>query len=384
MASLEDESPSRGPSGTFSCLFPGCNAKYRRKEHLRRHETKHSQQQGFACPVCGIRFGRSDTLRRHMRQRHKSIEPLNRARRACKSCHAGKSRCEGGVPCDGCLRRRIQCFFDDDDTIETERPISSAYLASSLEHDELQSNHPEKKEQYIRLYFKNFHPFWPFIHIGSFNINRETPLLLQSMTVIGLWSSGEKSSQSAAVELHEKLHLAIRDQKANWDVSDEDETSNTLPWPISTYQAILLHVIFSLILRSRDTLDFDFKVSLPPAEFELLETLVRSCRKRGMFFYPNMLTRFKEVGLASFAWVCTEEVKRFNLALYKTCGKLSSTNLEKVIFNFLCPKIPPLWNAIGKPEWLVLLQDEDSLCVDDDCQEPWISSMIGVFEYLRL
>ncbi|KAJ6107876.1 hypothetical protein N7523_009199 [Penicillium sp. IBT 18751x] len=290
------------------------------------------------------------------------------------------------------------CLFDENHTIETKRPASSC-LASSPDQDRGQSNHFEKKEQYIGLYFKKFHPFWPFIHRGSFNIHRDTPLLLQSMTVLGLWCSGEQPSQSAAIELHEKLHLAIRDQKANWDVSDKDEFSSTLPWPISTYQAILLHIIFSLILRSRDALDFEFKVSLPPADFELLEALVRSCRKRGMLFYPNMLTRFKEVGLASFAWVCTEEVKRFNLALYKACGKLSSTKsingshnspdssdslLSAGDLQFPLPKNDALWNALGKSEWLVLVQDEASLSVDDNCQEPWISSMAGVFEYLRL
>lgn len=182
-------------------------------------------------------------------------------------------------------------------------------------------------------------------------------------------------------------------------MSDQDEISSTLPWPISTYQAILLHIIFSLILRSREALDFDFKTSLLPADFELLEALVRSCRKRGMFYYPNMLTRFKEVGLASFAWVCTEEVKRFNLALYKACGKLSSTNsingsqhshdpTDSLIsagdLQFPLPENDPLWNATGKSEWLVLVQDENTLRVDDNYQEPWISSMAGVFEHLGL
>lgn len=162
---------------------------------------------GFRC---------SDTLRRHIRQRHKRIEPLNRARRACENCHAGKSRCEGGVPCDECLRRKIQCSFDDHDAIGTEHPVSSPGLASSPTHSDSQSAGSDKGEKHIDLYFEAFHPVWPFIHRGSFNIHRETPLLLQSMTVIGLWCSGEKSFQSAAVELHEKLHLAIRDQKVQY------------------------------------------------------------------------------------------------------------------------------------------------------------------------
>lgn len=160
-----------------------------------------------------------------------------------------------------------------------------------------------------------------------------------------------------------------------------------------------MHIIFSLILRSRDTLTFDLKVSLPPADFELLEALVQSCRKRGMFFYPNMLTRFQEVGLITFAWVCTEEVKRFNLALYKTCGKLSFTGLKDGSqhshdaasplvsasdLQFPLPTNNPLWNATDKSEWLVFVRGEKDLCLDENYQQPWISSFAGVLESLEL
>lgn len=45
--------------GAFRCLFPGCNAKYRRKEHLHRHErSKHIMQQGLVCSTCGVEFRR--------------------------------------------------------------------------------------------------------------------------------------------------------------------------------------------------------------------------------------------------------------------------------------------------------------------------------------
>lgn len=71
----------------------------------------------------------------------------------------------------------------------------------------------EKREQYINLYFEKFHPCWSFIHKGTFDIRHETPLLVQSMVVIGLWARGEQSAQSAAVELHGKLDSAIRDQR---------------------------------------------------------------------------------------------------------------------------------------------------------------------------
>ncbi|CAI7671785.1 unnamed protein product [Penicillium discolor] len=157
----------------------------------------------------------SDTLRRHVRQRHGIIEPLKRAQRACKSCHAGKSRCEGGVPCDECLRRKVECSFNDPaGTVENQSPGSETHRVSSMKHDQPQLQNTEKKEEhYIRLYFGIFHPSWPFIHKGSFDIRRETPFLVQSMIVIGLWVTREPSAQSAAVELHGKLDLALRDQR---------------------------------------------------------------------------------------------------------------------------------------------------------------------------
>jgi hypothetical protein len=71
----------------------------------------------------------------------------------------------------------------------------------------------ERRQQCIDTYFETFHPRWPFIHKATFNIHRETPLLLEAMVAIGLWVSGEQSARCAAAELHEKLDLAIRDQR---------------------------------------------------------------------------------------------------------------------------------------------------------------------------
>lgn len=45
-------------SEPFICRFPHCRASYRRKEHRRRHEAQHSQNQVFKCTTCGQAFGR--------------------------------------------------------------------------------------------------------------------------------------------------------------------------------------------------------------------------------------------------------------------------------------------------------------------------------------
>ncbi|KAJ5640139.1 uncharacterized protein N7484_008001 [Penicillium longicatenatum] len=385
--------------GTFTCQFPRCNASYRRKEHLNRHEAKHSEQQSFPCSICDRTFGRSDTLRRHVRRYHKIIEPLNRAARACENCHASKSRCQGSVPCDECLRRKLECSFDDHTgLIQKRRPESSADRVPSPIHEKSNCNNWEKGAEYIQHYFEAFHPHWSFVHKGSFDLRRETPLLLQSMVVIGMWASGEEAAKTAAVELHDKLSSAIRDQREKWDASERDEACSACFWPMPTYQAILLHIIFSLILKGQGILELDLKVSLPRADLDLLQALVRSCRKLGMFYYPNILSRYHEAGLASFIWVGIEEIKRFNVALYKVCGKSSSLSLvgagmdhndaERGLMSanelqFPLPSNTALWNSVGKDEWIVHMKDTTPVSLDDNCQADWISNFARILEIIE-
>ncbi|KAJ5465741.1 hypothetical protein N7530_009528 [Penicillium desertorum] len=392
---LPPQSPIEVNSHTFRCHFPGCNASYRRKEHLHRHEGKHSQQQAFPCTNCGREFGRSDTLRRHLRQRHGIIEPLKRAQRACESCHAGKSRCEGGVPCNECIRRKIPCSFNDPtSTVEDPSSGSETQRASSANHDQPRLQNTEKTEQCVRLYFETFHPFWPFIHKATFDIRQETPLLVQSMVVIGLWATREQSAQSAAVELHGKLDLALRDQKEKWDASEAARARSTCVWPIPTYQAILLHIMFSFVISNRDAIDFDLKVSLPLLIWdysELLSEVVES-------WACSIIRTFLPSDLDSFIWVGIEEIKRFNIALYKVCGKASSSSIRDGThgdthawspltageLQFPLPSNCALWSAVTRDEWDAVAKDEKRVSLDDDRQKDWISNfaeILQVFEF---
>ncbi|KAJ5364733.1 C2H2 type zinc finger domain protein [Penicillium cataractarum] len=219
MESLGSEICLQSPPGlvahdAFRCQFPGCNATYQRKEHLSRHErSKHTKQQALACSRCSRNLKSSDTLRRHTQRQHQVKEPLNRARQACAGCHAAKSRCEGGVPCQECVRRNVQCSFQDHTSIAAEQRIRSLNpTPPSLNPDQSRLSYCEKRKEFVDRYFEIFHPCWPFIHRGTFDIRQEPPLLLQSMVVIGMWITGETSAQSAAMELYDKLDCAIRHQ----------------------------------------------------------------------------------------------------------------------------------------------------------------------------
>ncbi|RAQ71558.1 hypothetical protein COH21_012909, partial [Aspergillus flavus] len=199
-----------------------------------------------------------------------------------------------------------------------------------------------KKQCFVDLYFEKFHPYWPFIHRGSFNGFNETPLLAQSVMVIGLWLSGERSAQSAALDLHKTLGLAIRQQKEVWDASGVEGACSDCSWPIPTYQAILLHIIFALLHRGGGSMGLDLKPSLPSPDSELLDSLSDD--------------------LASYVWVSIEEVKRFDLALYKfhrmlrragtrdsAVGSYSVTTVDGALtaadLRFPMPTNDALWHA---------------------------------------
>lgn len=153
--------------------------------------------------------GSSDTLRRHIRQNHEGSGSMPPIKQACENCRALKSRCGGGLPCTGCERRNIHCSLLD-------QPRSSVQELQSRENSPPRAtslSYPEKLKHYLESYFEIFHPHWQIIHKGSFNPSNETDLLVQSMVVIGMWTTGEQSTQSAAIDLHAVLNSAIYQQR---------------------------------------------------------------------------------------------------------------------------------------------------------------------------
>jgi hypothetical protein len=95
-----------------------------------------------------------------------------------------------------------------------------------------------KESLYVDLYFKLFHPYWPFIHQASFREYDEASLLIQSINVIGLWLSNEENAQSRAIALHDVLSSAIHEQtvcdrlsnpRADFLTKHECRSNGTLP-----------------------------------------------------------------------------------------------------------------------------------------------------------
>ncbi|GKZ82329.1 hypothetical protein AnigIFM56816_007141 [Aspergillus niger] len=379
------------PPKTYWCQAPGCKASYQRKEHLRRHEAQHTQHQLRQCTACTQKFRRSDTLRRHMQNVH-GVNDMPDSKHACAHCRKQKSRCQGGPPCNKCLRRGIHCSLE---RRAEPHPADPPDPPRMLQPPPVQpeTNDSDQESHYLGIYFNIFHPRWPFVHQGSFG-NHEAPLLVKSMLVLGLWMSKQRKAQSKAIDLHNVLGLAIRQQTDAWDASIADATS-TCKWPISTYQAILLHIIFAGLYRGGGELDLDLKPSLAPADADLLERLVISCKKLGMFYYPNILEHYSNSILPGFSWVSIEDVKRFNLALFRVCRAFGIVDKEEGIsmpgttsgrlracdLQFPPPKNTPLWNAVTKDEWeFAATADMDRHSIYDPLPQEWISNSADIVE----
>ncbi|PLB35938.1 uncharacterized protein BDW47DRAFT_133178 [Aspergillus candidus] len=304
------------PSRSFYCTYPDCGANYRRREHLKRHVAAHHEKDDrFSCPYCESSLTRRD--------------------KACSACHGRKERCHGGFPCSACEKRGVPCLSKDsapeeqravDDNVEmilshrVRRP-SPAPAESSIPSPPTSGAPRWVAQDYVDIYFREFHPRWPFLHRGTFDLSHEPCILIQSIVMIGLWIEGGRKSRDSARDLHRNLCAAIRSQMDRWYVLDStpDGNQNT-PWPIATFQSVLLQSIFALLLAGdQAAFDLNLRYYIQTDEYELLLALVQTCRRSRIFFYPAMLAQHSATAPLAMVWVSVEEIKRLGLALYKVC-----------------------------------------------------------------
>ncbi|KAF9636104.1 putative C6 and C2H2 transcription factor [Lasiodiplodia theobromae] len=326
----------------------------------------------FSCPHCECEYTRRDSLRRHIKLHHrdKDLKRL-RALAACVNCKARKTKCEGSAPCDFCLERGLQCKYDNGGGgADQAQPEPATSSQTPIDCTNLWS--PEI-DQYVEAYFARFHPTWSFLHKATFSPRRELPFLVQAVVMIGLWATTQQSgAREAAIKLHEKMRVSIREQQKKWDVSGckDDDPQLQEAWPIGTSQAILLFLVFTTMLETRQ------EAAAPSTQNDrdILIALVKSCRKRGMFSHENMITQFRAVGARPYhatlcAWVSVEEMKRFAAALYQVwrlyeqSGVLPEDEaelLEDEHLQFPMPDGEFLWDADSEADLLRRIGEEKS------------------------
>ena len=221
----------RSGESPFTCDFPGCSSRYRRKEHLKRHQANHRGIGNVSCPHCDQKLTRKkvpglsdppiylitsamliphrDLLRRHIRNYHPESQlPQSRSLKACTACRQRKEICEGGSPCKSCEQRGLNCSL-----VEQSPPARN--------QDVNQSNQERPAspsiDDYVNLYFRHFHPEWPFLHAPTFDAAQEPRVLVQSVIALGMWAEGGGSARNAALTLHHRLGSAFQSQRVSFE-----------------------------------------------------------------------------------------------------------------------------------------------------------------------
>lgn len=187
-----------------------------------------------------------------------------------------------------------------------------------------------------------------------------------------------------------KLTLLVMFLKSQWYIPEILNPNEHTPWPIPTYQSILLQLIFALLVAKQEsTLNLNFRFRLPDSKYELLTSLVQTCRRLGLFNYPNMLSRFHPSAPIALIWVSVEELKRFGLALYKLCrlcargdsnnnsGNSSGLRNELLTLgdlDFCMPDSDQAWNAPpgSGSEWFRNIAVQQT-CRNNQDPAGWIS-----------
>ncbi|KAE8135202.1 hypothetical protein BDV38DRAFT_253185 [Aspergillus pseudotamarii] len=396
-ATMPPRSHASPAKPSFQCEFPGCSMTYQRKEHLNRHMANHEQGARFSCPYCDSTLARSDLLRRHIRNYHPEREPpQSRARQACEACHARKERCDGGYPCNRCQQRGVTCPRPREAAHGKSKPQE---IQTRLNPDIVRSVPGESRwiaQDFIDIYFHDFHPTWPFLHRGTFELSKEPCILLQSMLMIGLWIKGDQAARDTAMTFHRNLLSAIQAQRCQWYISDSTpHCSNDTPWPMATYQSILLQLIFAVLVAKQETsLDLNLRFQLEDPKYELLTALVETCRRLGLFYYPHMLARYHSSAPIALVWVNVEEIKRFGLSLYKLCRLCTrSASADTAVkdasdprrellsladLDFCMPDSDELWNAPSSTgAELIRSTAFQRACRDNRDPDNWISQTSG-------
>lgn len=167
--------------------------------------------------------------------------------------------------------------------------------------------------------------------------------------------------------------------------SAPDQNQRT-PWPIATFQSVLLQSIFALLLAGdQAAFDLSLRYRIQTDEYELLLALVQTCRRSGIFFYPKMLARHSATAPLAMVWVSVEEIKRFGLALYKVCRMATSAGvtdgrdelLTLADLSFSLPDSDELWDADSGAYSRI-----SSQTTTRDNRDPngWISTSAGVLD----
>ncbi|KAF4970422.1 hypothetical protein FSARC_2542 [Fusarium sarcochroum] len=338
----------------------------------------------------------SDLLRRHLTRHDMPSAPDPRRGRACDACHANKTKCDGGTKCTLCIKRGINCTYNhasksssgskspSDDAPDSRTVPHSA--AQNLQHqeaitatanlspgtpmlspnDEVKAglkriaNHlrsgeisigedlpiPPLDQSWIEAnskeYFGRFHNTWPILHAPSYFPLDASLIVAVSVVMISCWLKSPDEFGEVVMQVHE----ALMDKFSEWISDPKSRRELDEPWPIQTYQAIVLNIIFTFYHGNEPLVA---KASL------LRGTLLISLRELDFFNSDSAAHEQRVHYPGTFVpWLLTvrDRWKRIIIALFKmdiflSLARFQPPTMFREEIDLTMPATFSLWNAFG-------------------------------------
>ncbi|KAF5663724.1 CMR1-like transcriptional activator [Fusarium heterosporum] len=214
-----------------------------------------------------------------------------------------------------------------------ETPIGKDTPVSASDQKWLEGNSKE--------YFGRFHDTWPILHGPCYGGTETSLLVSASVTMISCWLKSPDEFSVDGFQLHETLLDAF----SKW-ISNPTFRGLDKPWPMGTYQAIVLNIIFTFYHGNER---LAAKASL------LRGTLVMSLREADFFSSDNATEQQQVHYPGTFVpWILTiqEMWKRLIVALFKIDVYLSSARFQaptlyREEIDVAMTATYTLWNSYG-------------------------------------
>ncbi|KAF4976006.1 hypothetical protein FZEAL_7262 [Fusarium zealandicum] len=327
------------------------------------------------------------------------VVPDPRRGRACDACHANKTKCNGGTKCALCVKRGINCTYklvgknetdsngsrnnaaasDSSDSpspvprdVELQDSVAAAAVAAnggrqrlslaeaawlglrrisqrlscreiSIENDgQLLEGDKGWMEPATDEYLGRFHDTWPILHGPTITSMHQPTILTISVIMIGSWLKNPDDLREPVLRIHEILV----DRFFEWLVHPRPRHQIDKPWPVETFQAIVLNIIFAFYHGSE---------KLVAKAFLLRGMLITAMRDMEFFVCESAAYEQRVHFPGTFIpWLQTirERWKRLIVALYKIDVYLSIVHgqppaLHREEIDTTMSSTYCLWNAYG-------------------------------------
>ncbi|KAH6870982.1 fungal-specific transcription factor domain-containing protein, partial [Thelonectria olida] len=201
----------------------------------------------------------------------------------------------------------------------------------------------QTRQQCIDTYFSRFHRVWPTVHRSTFTTESKNQDLVDSVVMIGAWLSGIDTWMEMAL----RLHKSVMDRLAAklFDFSSQQGARSR--WPVPTYQALLLNVIFAL--QSSDDMLFS-------TAYLQHSTMVAVFRDAGFFQEKYSLAEDDLKDAIPSGWLERETLKRLaylafrlDIYFYFLRGFRPTLRYDELYLTLPCSE--RLWEVQTLEEW---------------------------------